>query len=84
MYKTIEITLPISPSQCIFLNRQGFSGYIEVNESVVKDLNRTNRFHASNYYIMNQNKVDEDWFNPGIEPEDSWEKEQQRKEAKKL
>ena len=83
MYETIEITVPISPSQCILLNRQGLHGYIEVNENAVKEMNRRHRFHASKSYIVNQNNVDETWFNSGVEPEDSWEKEREKKEANK-
>ena len=75
MYETIEITLPISPSQCILLNRQGLNGYLEVNENVVKELNRRHRFHAYKSYVVNQGDVDEAWFGQGVKPEDGREKQ---------
>ena len=84
MYETIEITLPISPTQSIYLNRQGINGYQYLPESVVKELNRRVRFHASEYYVVNQDFVDDSWFDPGKEPEDSWEKQQAKKANKPI
>lgn len=78
MYETIEISLPISPSQCIFLNRQGYDGYHSVGKDLVNESNRRQRFNAATSFIVNQNHVDEMWFDPGHEPEDSWEKEQKK------
>lgn len=73
MYETIEITLPISPSQCILLNRQGLQGYIDVDENDVIETNRMHRFNAANSYILNSNNVDHRWFEGYVEPDDSWE-----------
>ena len=39
VYETIEITLPVSPEQYVYLNRQGISGYIAVGDEVVDNLN---------------------------------------------
>jgi hypothetical protein len=80
MYETIEITLPIAPEQCIFLNRRGINGYRYLPADWVKEFNRRTRFFASEYYIVNQDYSDDAWFDPGVEPEDSWENEQARKE----
>ncbi len=80
MYETIEITLPIAPTQCICLNRHGINGYQYIHASGVKEFNRRMRFSASEYYVVNQNYSDDTWFDPGVEPEDSWEKEQARKQ----
>ncbi|MEE8428924.1 MAG: DUF4238 domain-containing protein, partial [Gammaproteobacteria bacterium] len=81
MYDTIEITLPVTPKECIYLNRQGMRGFIDVPEAVVRDLNRRTRFQASEYYVVNQDRVDDIWFDPGIEPDDSWEKDHAKQEA---
>lgn len=64
MYPTIEITLPVSPNHVIFLNRQGVSGYISVNEKKVDELNRRTRFHAFEHFIVNCNVKKERWFDP--------------------
>lgn len=81
MYETIEITMPISPSQCILLNRQGISGYIEVSDEAVETQNRLIRFDAEEFYVANANESHDVWFDPGVEPDDSWEKQQEKKKA---
>ena len=74
IYETIEITLPVSPTECIYLNRQGISGYQKLSADATKELNRRIRFHASEHYIVNQEFVDDAWFEEKKEPEDSWDK----------
>ncbi len=76
IYETIQITLPISPEQCIFLNRQGIKGYLPIKQIMVDDINRRTRFHAEEHFVVRKNEKRDIWFDPGIEPEDSWEKEQ--------
>lgn len=73
MYKTIEITLPLSPTHCLFLNRQGTSGYVDVNLQVVNELNRRTRFEAEEYFIVRRNTIRDYWFELGVVPDDSWE-----------
>lgn len=72
-YKSIEIFLPVSPSQCIFLNRQGMRGYIDVEDSVLNHVNRAVRFASETHFISNEGVVEDYWFDFGVEPEDSWE-----------
>lgn len=74
MYETIEITLPVSPRQCIFLNRLGRAGYIQVNNNVLDEINRRTRFEADKSFIVRKNETRAQWFDPGIEPEDSWDR----------
>ncbi len=77
MYETIEITMPLSPSECILLNRQGITGYIAVSDDVVESQNRLLRFAAEEFYVANANESHDFWFDSGVEPEDSWEKQQE-------
>lgn len=74
MYESIEITLPISPHQAILLNRKGINGYISVEDNAVDNLNKKTRFNAYKHFIVNSNYKKDIWFDPGTEPEDSWEK----------
>ncbi|MFH1987438.1 MAG: DUF4238 domain-containing protein [Pseudomonadota bacterium] len=74
MYETIEITLPISPNHCLFLNRKGINGYLDVKEKVVDDINRRVRFEADEHFVVRRNVKRNYWFDPGKEPEDSWAK----------
>lgn len=82
MYPTIEITLPVSPSLLIYLNRAGIEGYADLAPTMVDDLNRRTRFSAHQYFVVAKNVTKGIWFHPGVEPEDSWEKTQGKKRGK--
>jgi hypothetical protein len=80
IYETLEITLPVSPKQCIVLNRRGFKGYLPANDKLVTEINRRTRFCAYDSYINNKNKVHDRWFTKDEPPEDSWENIQEKKQ----
>jgi Protein of unknown function (DUF4238) len=73
-YPSIEITLPLSPQQTLWLTWGGLTGYIPVSDSMAEELNRRSRFYAHEFFIVNANVKKDVWFDPGVEPEDSWEK----------
>ncbi|GJL73400.1 MAG: hypothetical protein NMNS01_25990 [Nitrosomonas sp.] len=79
IYKTIEITIPLSPFHTLFFNRQGISGYIDAIPEVVDELNRRVRFSAENYFVARQNVRCDYWFELGVEPDDSWDNQHARK-----
>jgi len=70
-YESIEITLPISPTQCLFLNRRGIRGYTEVKSSLVDELNRRLRFMSVQHFVVRRNLKRDFWFTPAEEPTDS-------------
>ena len=72
MYETIEIALPVSPRQMIWLNRQGFIGYNEITVLGLDELNRRTRFAALDYFVNDRNETKPFWFDRGVEPPDSW------------
>lgn len=74
MYETIEITLPISPTHCLLLNRGGMNGYINVTPHAVQELNRRTRFKADEYFVVQKNVKLDHWFDQGTEPKDSWDR----------
>lgn len=74
MYESIEITLPVSPRQVILLNRQGREGYFAAGERATEEFNRRTRFQCSEYFVNNSNRTRPEWFDPRVEPEDSWRK----------
>ncbi len=66
---TIEIHLPISPSQCIFLNRRGDKGYINLSKfgpiaesTIVTEANWRTRTRSNQYFIVNKKIILEKWF----------------------
>jgi hypothetical protein len=74
IYESIEITLPVSPRQLILLNRKGLWGYRDVSERVVDEYNRRTRFACTEHFVSDSNATKPIWFDPGVEPEDSWRK----------
>lgn len=51
----IEISVPISPRQCLFLSKRLEPGYRNVPSAVVDDFNRRHIFHCSDQFIVNKN-----------------------------
>jgi len=76
--KSIEITMPLSPRHCLFLNRNGLRGYIPIAQTVVDDINRTTRFAAAEHFVTRLPMHRPIWFDRGVEPDDSWEKTKTR------
>jgi hypothetical protein len=74
IYPSIEITLPVSPRLMVLLNRRGLAGYIDIPERHIEDFNRRTRFGCSQYFVSFSNETKPIWFEPGVEPEDSWRK----------
>lgn len=73
IYKSTEITFPISPTEMVYLNQRGITGYLEVPNDQVRARNRITRFKAGDYFVVNKNEVDKFWFEKGEMPQDSWE-----------
>jgi hypothetical protein len=74
MYESIEITFPVSPRQIILLNRHGANGYFPAFKMLVDQFNRRTRFECDEFFVNNRNEMQAIWFDPGVEPEDSWRK----------
>ena len=74
IYESIEVTLPVSPRQCICLNRRGISGYIKATTLTVDEFNKRTRFSADRQFVVRSNQSKKIWFEPGVEPDDSWDK----------
>lgn len=72
MYDSIEIIFPISPNQCILLNRKGINGYIDFDVKSVNNSNRIIRSYSHQSYISNQNITHNYWFHEDKKPKDSW------------
>jgi hypothetical protein len=80
VYPTIEITLPLSPRHCLFMNRRGATGFLEATKQHVEIANRTTRFACSEYFVNSENRTRPFWFEQGVEPDDSWRKRHERGE----
>lgn len=76
---TIEVTLPISPRQCLVItHRRDFRGYIDVNQRVVDEINRRHIAHCDESFITHSEATRPIWFEQRPMPEDAWEKVRER------
>lgn len=73
--RTIEVTLPMSPSQCLVITHDSqYQGYIDVQESVVTELNRRHIAHCNKNFISCSQQTLPIWFEQRSMPDDAWEK----------
>lgn len=80
--RTIEVTLPISPKQCLFISHdQACQGYIQITPNVVQELNRRHIGHCDKTFIAHSQSTHPSWFEERPMPEDAWEKVRERKIA---
>lgn len=80
--RTIEVTLPISPSQCLILTHDPqYQGYIDVPERVVNELNYRHIAHCNESFASCSQQTRPMWFEHRPMPDDAWEKVRARKVA---
>ncbi len=70
MSRTIEITLPISPSQCIILNRSGLSGFVPLRTNNLDDINSVTVNGADQRIVVRRSVCKRVWFDVRNEPVD--------------
>lgn len=62
-YRAIEVTLPISPRQCLLITHdQEYGGFIDVATQVVDELNRRHIAHCHKSFISCTNETRPVWF----------------------
>jgi hypothetical protein len=77
---TIEVTLPISPKQCLVLShRPKLNGYIDIPQHVVDELNYRHVVHCKDSFISHSKQTRQIWFEEREMPDDAWEKVRERK-----
>lgn len=79
---TIEVTLPISPQQCLIITHDPeFEGYVDVDQRVVDELNRRHILHSNERFISHTDIARPAWFEKRPMPDDAWERVRERKTA---
>jgi hypothetical protein len=81
---SIEVTLPLMPNRLLFLSYASIRGYVQAEPKTVDEFNRRARFACSEYFVSYRGTVKDYWFDPGKEPEDSWERSPEGIAAEKL
>ena len=71
--QTIEVTMPLSPNQCLLLNWQGLSGYLPLKDDFLNELNRRHRNFCKEQFVLRVNGRKDYWFEERSPPNDSWE-----------
>jgi hypothetical protein len=76
MYPSTEIRFPISPTQMLILKREisPSKAYFPIKPEFVDDFNRVTRFGSHEFFVSSMPIQKPLWFDPGTEPDDSWEK----------
>jgi hypothetical protein len=74
-FKDIEVTMPISPTQCLFISHHNdFSGYMPIPDVSLTELNRRHIWNCDEHFILQRNEIRDIWFEKREMPEDAWEK----------
>lgn len=71
---TIEVSMPISPSQCLLFNWQKITGYHAVDSKILNNSNTMHRALCESSLITNTQIKNENWFYDCPMPDDAWDK----------
>ena len=74
---TIEVTMPLSPSQCLVFAWQCPTGYLKAPKIALDDLNRRHRALCGEHYVVRSNTRNDYWFREFDLPNDAWENQNQ-------
>lgn len=77
----IEITLPLTPQHVLLISHRTYPLYQRVGQRVVDELNRRSRFFCTEEFVSWKGETRPYWFDPGKEPEDTWEKSEEGNRA---
>lgn len=68
-FPPVEVTLPVSPTQCLMFNHAGRAGYLKTTRMIVDELNRRHRAHADEHFVVRCNETRPIWFDMGTPPD---------------
>ncbi len=80
--REIQVTLPLTPQHLMVISHHHeYPQYVNVKQGAVDEFNRITRFHCDKEFVSWKGETRPYWFDPGKEPDDSWEKSPEGKEA---
>lgn len=62
MYKSIEVTLPAAPDCMLFFNRQGITGYLDIDARVVDKLNVRTITFSQEVFVTSRGHIRLAWY----------------------
>lgn len=74
-WKSIEVTMPISPTQCIFISHEPkLRGFKKLSPFGVSEMNGRRVAACKDTFVSRSGEIRAEWFQECPEPDDSWEK----------
>jgi hypothetical protein len=69
MYDTLEISMPLSPTCLLLLNKNGLDGYFTIDQAHVDELNRRTRAFANEHFVSRSSTANPFWYDRGKAPQ---------------
>jgi len=71
---SIEVSMPISPMQCLFISHApAWQGYMDISLEQVDEINARHIGACRDAFVAHRNEVRDVWFQKHPLPEDAWE-----------
>lgn len=70
-FPTVEVTLPISPTQLAFISHKRLRPYIDVPDAIVHEVNRLTRGFANDEFVVSRDRTEPGWYDLGTPPSPS-------------
>jgi len=77
--RDVELFFPLCPEAAFIASWGDVKGSKFVLDDGIEHLNRRTRFKCHKFFITHNGVTKEWWFDPGGEPDDSWENQQKKK-----
>jgi hypothetical protein len=74
----VEFFFPLCPEVAFIASWKDVKGAKAIIDEGVDSLNRRTRFKSHEFFITHNGVTNDCWFDPGVEPEDSWENQQRK------
>jgi hypothetical protein len=62
-WPTVEVTMPISPSQCLLLTHTDkYQGFVDISDEALAYLNRRHIWECNETFVARRNEIHPEWF----------------------
>ena len=78
---TIEVTMPLSPKQCLIFAWQCPTGYVDAPAIALNELNRRHRALSGQHIVVQRQSTAPYWFEDFDLPDDAWENTQNQSDG---
>ncbi|WP_322027308.1 DUF4238 domain-containing protein [Burkholderia sp. BCC1977] len=71
---TIEVTMPISPRQCLYLSWNNMVGYLDIPAYALQEMNRRHRGYCNEHVVIRKEYFSDYWLRERPLPLAEWER----------